>query len=174
VVEGLPNFAMLYGPNGNLGHNSIILMTEAQSRYISTLVREVVRGRTDGAASLTVTPKKARVDAYNRAILTGVAAEQLCRPQLYELVQGGHVGLDHQQLIGHRARLPEDAEHGRLERLRPGQHGSGVGAVGRGRDGDYDWTGRGGGDGQLPVLIALSLLAVASGLALGWGAVRGG
>src|SRR5437868_2697831 len=139
---------MLCGPNGNLGHNSIILMTEAQSRYISTLVREVVRARTDGAASLTVTPKKARVDAYNRTIQTVLRRSSLRRPQLYELVQGRHVGLDHQQRVGHRARRPEDAEHGRLERLRPGRHGSGVGAVGRGRDGDYDWTGRGGDNGQ--------------------------
>jgi cation diffusion facilitator CzcD-associated flavoprotein CzcO len=31
---GFPNFFMMYGPNTNLGHNSIILMIEAQSRYI--------------------------------------------------------------------------------------------------------------------------------------------
>lgn len=29
TVESLPNFAMLYGPNTNLGHNSVILMVEA-------------------------------------------------------------------------------------------------------------------------------------------------
>ena len=29
-----PNFFMLYGPNTNLGHNSIILMIEAQAKYI--------------------------------------------------------------------------------------------------------------------------------------------
>lgn len=31
---GFPNFFMLYGPNTNLGHNSIILMIEAQAKYI--------------------------------------------------------------------------------------------------------------------------------------------
>jgi len=31
---GFPNFFMLYGPNTNLGHNSIIFMVEAQVRYI--------------------------------------------------------------------------------------------------------------------------------------------
>ena len=31
---GFPNFFMMYGPNTNLGHNSIILMIEAQTRYI--------------------------------------------------------------------------------------------------------------------------------------------
>ncbi len=31
---GFPNFFMMYGPNTNLGHNSIIVMIEAQTRYI--------------------------------------------------------------------------------------------------------------------------------------------
>ena len=31
---GFPNFFMMYGPNTNLGHNSIIVMIEAQARYI--------------------------------------------------------------------------------------------------------------------------------------------
>lgn len=33
-VSGFPNFFMLYGPNTNLGHNSIIFMLECQTRYI--------------------------------------------------------------------------------------------------------------------------------------------
>ena len=32
-VSGFPNFFMMYGPNTNLGHNSIIFMIEAQVRY---------------------------------------------------------------------------------------------------------------------------------------------
>lgn len=44
-VPEMPNFAMLYGPNTNLGHNSIILMIEAQSRYITRLVDTVLSGR---------------------------------------------------------------------------------------------------------------------------------
>lgn len=34
AVPGFPNFYMLYGPNTNLGHNSIISMLELQVRYI--------------------------------------------------------------------------------------------------------------------------------------------
>ncbi len=34
TVSGFPNFYMLYGPNTNLGHNSIIFMIECQARYI--------------------------------------------------------------------------------------------------------------------------------------------
>jgi len=33
-VPGFPNFFMMYGPNTNLGHNSIIFMIECQTRYI--------------------------------------------------------------------------------------------------------------------------------------------
>jgi methylglyoxal synthase len=34
AVAGFPNFFMLYGPNTNLGHNSIIAMLECQFEYI--------------------------------------------------------------------------------------------------------------------------------------------
>jgi cation diffusion facilitator CzcD-associated flavoprotein CzcO len=34
TVAGFPNFFMLYGPNTNLGHNSIIFMLECQVAYI--------------------------------------------------------------------------------------------------------------------------------------------
>lgn len=34
TVPGFPNFFMLYGPNTNLGHNSIVFMIEQQVRYI--------------------------------------------------------------------------------------------------------------------------------------------
>ncbi|MGB8843032.1 MAG: NAD(P)/FAD-dependent oxidoreductase [Aliidongia sp.] len=39
TVPGFPNFFMLYGPNTNLGHNSIIIMIEAQVGYVVNCVR---------------------------------------------------------------------------------------------------------------------------------------
>lgn len=38
-THNFPNFFMLYGPNSNLGHNSIIAMIEAQVGYIMTLLK---------------------------------------------------------------------------------------------------------------------------------------
>lgn len=38
-TSGFPNLFMLYGPNTNLGHNSIILMTESQARYIADCIQ---------------------------------------------------------------------------------------------------------------------------------------
>ncbi len=42
TVPGFPNFFMAYGPNTNLGHNSIVFMIECQARYIVDCVREIV------------------------------------------------------------------------------------------------------------------------------------
>lgn len=40
-VSKFPNFFMMYGPNTNLGHNSIILMSEAQAGYITQCVKSM-------------------------------------------------------------------------------------------------------------------------------------
>jgi cation diffusion facilitator CzcD-associated flavoprotein CzcO len=42
TVPGFPNFFMLYGPNTNLGHNSIIFMIECQARYISRAIETII------------------------------------------------------------------------------------------------------------------------------------
>lgn len=52
TVAGFPNLFMLYGPNTNLGHNSIIVMIEAQVGYLVEAMKELKRR---GATSLTVT-----------------------------------------------------------------------------------------------------------------------
>ncbi len=44
AVAGFPNFFLLYGPNTNLGHNSIIFMIECQVRYVMACV-EALRKR---------------------------------------------------------------------------------------------------------------------------------
>jgi len=38
-VDQFPNLFMMYGPNTNLGHNSIILMSEAQANYIAQCIK---------------------------------------------------------------------------------------------------------------------------------------
>jgi cation diffusion facilitator CzcD-associated flavoprotein CzcO len=44
TVDGFPNFFMLYGPNTNLGHNSIIFMLEAQIHYLVQCVKRLQKG----------------------------------------------------------------------------------------------------------------------------------
>ena len=60
TVAGFSNFFMMYGPNTNLGHNSIIFMIECQAGYIIDCLRKM---REAGATQIDVTPETMR--AYN-------------------------------------------------------------------------------------------------------------
>jgi cation diffusion facilitator CzcD-associated flavoprotein CzcO len=44
TVAGFPNFFMLFGPNTNLSHNSVVFMLECQIRYVMACLRWLVRG----------------------------------------------------------------------------------------------------------------------------------
>jgi cation diffusion facilitator CzcD-associated flavoprotein CzcO len=63
TVAGFPNFFMLYGPNTNLGHNSIVYMIESQIRYVVACLTRLCRG---DVASMQI--KAAVQDAFNRRI----------------------------------------------------------------------------------------------------------
>ncbi|NWG46676.1 MAG: NAD(P)/FAD-dependent oxidoreductase [Alphaproteobacteria bacterium] len=54
TVAGFPNFFLLYGPNTNLGHNSIIFMIECQCRYVLACLAEM---RSKGWARMEVRPE---------------------------------------------------------------------------------------------------------------------
>jgi len=45
TVSGFPNLFLMYGPNTNLGHNSIVFMIECQSHYILECIKEINRKR---------------------------------------------------------------------------------------------------------------------------------
>jgi cation diffusion facilitator CzcD-associated flavoprotein CzcO len=60
TVSGFPNLFMMYGPNTNLGHNSIIYMLEAQADYVVKCMNELRRRK---AKALDVKP--AAFTAFN-------------------------------------------------------------------------------------------------------------
>jgi hypothetical protein len=62
-VPGFPNLFMLYGPNTNLGHNSIIYMVECQVRYILKVLRHM---QAQGLAEIEVKPEA--VEAFDRKV----------------------------------------------------------------------------------------------------------
>jgi cation diffusion facilitator CzcD-associated flavoprotein CzcO len=66
TVSGFPNLFLLYGPNVNLGHSSIVYMLESQVRYVMGAL-ETMRG-----GALEVRPEVQ--DAYNAEV-----QEQLAR-----------------------------------------------------------------------------------------------
>lgn len=69
TVSGFPNMFVLYGPNTNLGHNSIIFMSERQMDYVMPLVREIL---TRDLAVLDVKPEAQA--AYNRDLQAKLAS----------------------------------------------------------------------------------------------------
>lgn len=57
TISGFPNFFMLYGPNTNLAHNSIVFMLESQVRYIMSCIREL---EAQPGAAMDVKPERLR------------------------------------------------------------------------------------------------------------------
>jgi hypothetical protein len=62
-VSGFPNLFLLYGPNTNLGHNSILVMIEAQADYIVDAMKKM---QARGVRRIDV--KRAVFDEYNRGL----------------------------------------------------------------------------------------------------------
>ncbi len=75
TVSGFPNFFMLYGPNTNLGHNSIIFMIECQANYITQCVEKIRKDDIlyiDVKADVQKTSnKKVQADNANSVFATG-------------------------------------------------------------------------------------------------------
>ena len=58
MVPDFPNLFMLYGPNTNIGHNSIIYMIESQTAHVTRCLKKMARTK---ATHIDVT-----TDAYER------------------------------------------------------------------------------------------------------------
>jgi len=63
MVPGFPNYFMLTGPNSGLGHNSVILVVEAQTKYIINCIKETARRKAQ-----TINPLASASDAFNAQI----------------------------------------------------------------------------------------------------------
>ena len=68
TVTGFPNFFMLYGPNTNLGHNSILVMIEAQVGYILDVLEQM---RARGLRRIDV--KRDVLETYNHGLQQDLA-----------------------------------------------------------------------------------------------------
>lgn len=67
-VAGFPNLFVLYGPNTNLAHNSIIYMLESQVRYVMTCLKALAQ---QPGAAMDVRPE--RQEVFAQAMQTGLA-----------------------------------------------------------------------------------------------------
>jgi cyclohexanone monooxygenase len=68
TVPGFPNFFMLYGPNTNLGHNSIVYMLESQFAHVLRCLRAL---RDTGARQIEVEAPRYR--AFNALVRARLA-----------------------------------------------------------------------------------------------------
>jgi cation diffusion facilitator CzcD-associated flavoprotein CzcO len=68
TVSGFPNFFMLYGPNTNLGHNSILVMIEAQAGYVVQAIRLM-----DARGVTRLDVRREVMDDYNRRLQADLA-----------------------------------------------------------------------------------------------------
>lgn len=77
TVAGFPNLFMLYGPNTNLGHNSILYMLESQFRYVLQAVQQL---QARPGAALDVKPEvQARFNQRLQAELGRTVWSDGCR-----------------------------------------------------------------------------------------------
>lgn len=82
TVPKLPNFAVMYGPNTNLGHNSIILMIEAQSAYVNRLIKAVCSHSRDPARGyLSISPRERPTEAWNSKLQKSLGKSTLASDQ---------------------------------------------------------------------------------------------
>ena len=68
TVAGFPNLFLLLGPNTGLGHTSVVIMAEAQFRYVLGAIRHL---RRSGRRTLEV--REEAEDAFNRRIQAELA-----------------------------------------------------------------------------------------------------
>lgn len=85
-VSGFPNLFFMYGPNTNLGHNSIILMIESQCRYLLSLFKQMA------AKSIEAVDVRPEVQqAYNDELAERLASSSWVLIEDSWYLQGGKV-----------------------------------------------------------------------------------
>ncbi|KAJ9653353.1 hypothetical protein H2198_007442 [Neophaeococcomyces mojaviensis] len=64
MVPGLPNLGILYGPNTNLSHTSLILVIEAQARCLGAMINRMFTARKGETDTLAFWPKTDVTEHY--------------------------------------------------------------------------------------------------------------
>lgn len=87
TVAGFPNFFMMYGPNTNLGHNSITSMMEAQIGYVTAALDAL-----DGKDASCMAPSPSAQDKFNAQLQNDLKAtvwgDEACGASWYKTSEG--------------------------------------------------------------------------------------
>src|SRR4029077_11608336 len=86
-VSGFPNFFILLGPNTGLGHNSVVLMSEAQIGYVMECLR-LMRRRGAGVMEVKSETQKTFVDELRTRLAGTVWQAGGCRSWYQDAVTG--------------------------------------------------------------------------------------
>jgi hypothetical protein len=78
TVSGFPNFFILLGPNTGLGHNSVVLMIEAQVRYVMSCLR-LMQKRGQGVMDVRPSSQQRFVEEVRRRLPGTVWESGGCR-----------------------------------------------------------------------------------------------
>ena len=144
AVPGFPNFFMLYGPNTNVGSNSVIFMLEAQAHYI---VRALKYMRRKGKSYVAVRPDTmAELHRQDRPLDGGHGVDDALQQLLPRRQRPGRhaVAAQRERLLDHHAQVQGEGLHlrsgivgretgeicGRVRPARPGAAAVGAGADG--------------------------------------------
>ena len=106
-VAGYPNLFFMYGPNTNLGHNSIVLMIESQCRYLLSLFRQM--------AERSIQAVEVRADvqqAYNDELAERLADSAWVLIEDSWYLQGGKVT---NNWVGRTTEYRRRTDHARLD-----------------------------------------------------------
>ncbi len=87
TVSGFPNFFLLLGPNTGLGHNSVVLMIEAQVRYVMSCLKLMRRRRTN-AMDLLPASQQRFAELLRQRLSTTVWQSGGCRSWYQDPVTG--------------------------------------------------------------------------------------
>ena len=107
AVSGYPNLFFMYGPNTNLGHNSIVLMIESQCRYLLSLFHQMAR---DSIQAVDVKPEVQQ--AYNDELADRLADSAWVLIEDSWYLQGGKVT---NNWVGRTTEYRRRTNHARLE-----------------------------------------------------------
>ena len=99
LVPGFPSMYVLNGPNGSLGHNSAVLMMEAQAEFV---LRCLADGRTIDATDEAERAYTAEIDERAAQHLVG-------RRRMPQLVRRRALRPPHPAVAGHRRGVPRRA-----------------------------------------------------------------
>lgn len=85
TVPGFPNFFMLYGPNTNLGHNSIVYMLESQIAHVMRCLRAMEKSE-----STAIEVDSARYSSFNALVQRKLAKTVWSGCKSWYVDENGH------------------------------------------------------------------------------------